>query len=50
MKLEVPVSADPDWKKVYKDNKFLRINWNSGKYRVTDFKGHTDRYVAVKCM
>ena len=44
VRLEVPIGVDPDWKKLYKDNKYLRVNWHDGKYKITDFKGHTDRY------
>ncbi|XP_070188911.1 beta-TrCP-like [Littorina saxatilis] len=41
VKLEVPVSDNPIWKRVFRDNLYLRLNWNSGACRVTDFKGHT---------
>ena len=43
VKLEVPVSDNPIWKRVFRDNLYLRLNWNSGACRVTDFKGHTLR-------
>lgn len=41
VKLEVPVSDKPTWKNVFRENLYLRLNWNSGACRVTDFKGHT---------
>lgn len=45
--MEVPISDQPEWKKLYKDNKYLRVNWNSAKCKITDFKGHSDRYVSL---
>nr|KAG5711219.1 hypothetical protein BaRGS_004863 [Batillaria attramentaria] len=47
VKLEVPVSDNPIWKRVFRDNVYLKINWNSGDCRITDFKGHTQSVFAV---
>ncbi|KAL4233353.1 hypothetical protein ACF0H5_008035 [Mactra antiquata] len=47
VKLEVPVGGNPEWKKLYKDNKFLRVNWHDGKCRITDLKGHTESVICV---
>ncbi|XP_053396949.1 uncharacterized protein LOC128556312 [Mercenaria mercenaria] len=47
VKMEVPVSDQPEWKKLYKDNKYLRVNWNSAKCKITDFKGHSDSVICV---
>ncbi|XP_060599165.1 uncharacterized protein LOC132752799 isoform X1 [Ruditapes philippinarum] len=47
VKMEVPVTDQPEWKKLYKDNKYLRVNWNSAKCKITDFKGHSDSVICV---
>ena len=50
VKLEVPVSDNPIWKRVFRDNLYLRLNWNSGACRVTDFKGHTLKSVKINSL
>ncbi|GFO33397.1 histone-lysine N-methyltransferase SETMAR [Plakobranchus ocellatus] len=41
--LEIPVPSAPVWKRVFKDNLYLRLNWNKGFYSTVDFRGHTHR-------
>lgn len=47
VKMEVPVNEKPEWKKLYKDNKYLRVNWNNAKCKITDLKGHSDSVLCV---
>ncbi|KAL5010050.1 hypothetical protein ScPMuIL_012355 [Solemya velum] len=47
VKLEVPVTTNPIWKKVFRDNMFLRLNWNNGVCRTMELRGHTDKVMCV---
>ncbi|RUS92154.1 hypothetical protein EGW08_000007 [Elysia chlorotica] len=47
--LEIPVPSAPEWKRVYKDNLYLRLNWNKGYYSTVDFRGHTHSVLCVTC-
>ncbi|XP_033101993.1 F-box/WD repeat-containing protein pof1-like [Anneissia japonica] len=35
------------WKDIYRDNKFLKRNWNSGQCKETDLKGHSAKVLSV---
>ncbi|XP_012941493.1 F-box protein MET30 [Aplysia californica] len=48
-RLEVPVPAGANWKNVYRDNLYLRTNWNRGLCRTMDFRGHTHSVLCVTC-
>ncbi|XP_013398191.1 F-box/WD repeat-containing protein 7 isoform X2 [Lingula anatina] len=45
--LEIPVSSNPLWKKVFRDNLFLKNNWSSGNCRVIEVKGHSQRVLSL---
>ncbi|XP_050390383.2 F-box/WD repeat-containing protein 7 isoform X1 [Patella vulgata] len=45
VKVEVP--AVPVWKDIYRDNMYLRFNWNSGICHTVDLKGHTENVLSV---
>ncbi|ESO89189.1 hypothetical protein LOTGIDRAFT_154278 [Lottia gigantea] len=45
VKVEVP--ADPVWKDIYRDNMYLRFNWDSGICHTVDLKGHTENVLSV---
>ncbi|KAH3737987.1 uncharacterized protein LOC127851391 [Dreissena polymorpha] len=49
VKLEIPIieAETLDWKQLYRENKFLRVNWNDGKCKITDLKGHTESVICV---
>ena len=45
---EIPVlNSNPDWKAVFKDNKSITSNWNTGNCEVVECKGHHDRFVCL---
>ena len=42
--LEIPVrDKNPDWKKVFKENKLTVNNWKTGKCNVVECTGHEDK-------
>ncbi|XP_071941621.1 uncharacterized protein [Antedon mediterranea] len=46
--IEVPIpESGVKWKEVYRDNKYLKQNWNSGQCREKDLKGHTAKVLTV---
>ncbi|KAL3884122.1 hypothetical protein ACJMK2_030344, partial [Sinanodonta woodiana] len=47
VKLEVEIAENPIWKTVFKDNMYLRLNWNQGRCQTTALKGHTNNVVCV---
>ncbi|XP_048240296.1 F-box protein MET30-like [Haliotis rufescens] len=47
VKLEVRVNSAPIWKKLFRDNMYLRLNWNNGVCRKIDLQGHTQSVLSV---
>ncbi|KAK3098596.1 hypothetical protein FSP39_021090 [Pinctada imbricata] len=41
--IKVPIPSNPNWKHVYRDNLYLKINWENGDCRMLDLRGHTDQ-------
>ena len=33
-----------DWRKLFERGDALKSNWENGKYRITTFKGHREKY------
>ncbi|XP_059143186.1 F-box/WD repeat-containing protein 7-like [Physella acuta] len=48
-KIEIPVGSKPSWKDVYRDNYFLRRNWDNGRCKTSEFLGHTQSVQCVAC-
>ncbi|XP_046574682.1 LOW QUALITY PROTEIN: F-box/WD repeat-containing protein 7-like [Haliotis rubra] len=47
VKMEVRVNSAPIWKKLFRDNMYLRLNWNNGVCRKVDLQGHTESVLSV---
>ncbi|PIK36848.1 putative E3 ubiquitin ligase complex SCF subunit sconB [Apostichopus japonicus] len=48
VKIDIPVPASPtSWKKIYKENVFLKSNWREGNFKVIDLRGHTAKVHCV---
>ncbi|XP_066265197.1 beta-TrCP-like [Branchiostoma lanceolatum] len=46
--MKLPITAHvQDWKKLYKDNWFLQRNWDIGRCRITEIRGHSDKVLSV---
>ncbi|XP_077982963.1 uncharacterized protein LOC144437811 [Glandiceps talaboti] len=47
VEIEVPVTANMKWKNVYKDNMYLKLNWELGHFKEVEVKGHTGKVLSV---
>ncbi|XP_070531746.1 F-box and WD repeat domain-containing 11-A-like [Ptychodera flava] len=47
VEIEVPVTANMKWKNVYKDNIYLKLNWELGHFKEVEVKGHTGKVLSV---
>ncbi|CAH1798892.1 unnamed protein product [Owenia fusiformis] len=47
VELEIPISGNPDWKRIFKENMYLKLNWEMGRCRILDIKGHTHNVLSV---
>ncbi|XP_077866900.1 uncharacterized protein LOC100378122 [Saccoglossus kowalevskii] len=47
VEIEVPVTANMKWKTVYKDNMYLKLNWELGHFKEVDVKGHTGKVLSI---
>ncbi|XP_030851018.1 probable E3 ubiquitin ligase complex SCF subunit sconB [Strongylocentrotus purpuratus] len=46
--IEIPLPETPfQWKKIYRDNVFLRFNWDEGKTKNVDVRGHASKVHCV---